>query len=232
MSHGSSTVSATNGIRDSRWVVTGAARGLGLALTRLLSAQGAQVFALARQPGPLAGLSGVRHVGFDQSDEEAIAVASGSLPGQIDYVVHNAAIRGDTGGLSTFSAADLTQVMQVNVAGPLLLTRSVLPHLSADATIAFISSRAGSFTEGHDPDGDYSYCLSKAALNRSVAKLADDLPYRIIAIHPGWIRTDMGGDAAPDDPTAAAKRIIDLLSGSVSPVSGALVDSFGYPIAP
>lgn len=212
--------------------MTGAARGLGLAFTRTLSARGAQVFALARSAGPLPGLPGVTHVPYDQSEEAAIASSTRSLPGRIDHVIHNAAIRGDTGGLATFSIADLTRVMQINVAGPLILTRALLPHLSRDATISFISSRAGSFTEGRDPDGDYAYCMSKAALNRAVAKLADDLPYRVIAIHPGWIRTDMGGAAAPDDPFAAAERMINLLSGPAIPATGTMVDSFGRPIAP
>lgn len=232
MSPGSNTASATTGPSGKTWVVTGAARGLGFALTRTLSAQGARVFALARRAGPLAGLLGVTHVPFDQSDETAIAASARALPGQIDHVIHNAAIRGDTGGLATFCTADLAQVMQINVAGPLLLTRALLTHLSPDATLAFISSRAGSFTEGHDPDGDYAYCLSKAALNRAVAKLADDLPYRVVALHPGWIRTDMGGLAAPDDPFAAAQRIVTLLSGSACPASGTIVDSFGHQIAP
>lgn len=203
-----------------------------MALTRALSACGASVFALARRPLALADNAGVTHVPYDQSDASAIAAAARSLPGQIDHVIHNAAIRGDTGGLATFSTSDLAQVMQINVAGPLLLTRAILPHLSQDATIAFISSRAGSFTEGHDPDGDYAYCLSKAALNRAVAKLADDLPYRVVAIHPGWIRTDMGGLDAPDDPLEAAQRIVKLFSSPARPASGTLVDSYGHPVAP
>ncbi len=120
--------------------------------------------------------------------------------------------------------------MRINVAGPLLLTRALLPALAPQATLAFLSSRAGSFAEGHDPDGDYAYCLSKAALNRAVAKLADDLPHRVLAIHPGWIATDMGGPQAPDDPMAAAKRIVGLLADP--PASGSFTDTRGQPIAP
>jgi len=226
-SPGSSTATAPTAT-DGAFVVTGAARGLGLCLTRHLSATGARVFALSRRPGP--ALPGVTHIPCDQSDEASIRAAARAVRGPVACVIHNAAIRGDTGGLATLSADHLAEVMRINVAGPLLLTRALLPALKPQATLAFLSSRAGSFAEGHDPDGDYAYCLSKAALNRAVAKLADDLPHRVLAIHPGWIATDMGGPQAPDDPLAAAKRIVGLLANP--PASGSFTDTRGQPIAP
>lgn len=229
MSPGSSTASATIATRRA-WLVTGAARGLGLCLVRHLSAQGARVYALSRHPGP--DLPGVTHVPYDQADAASIHRAAGVVDGPVTCVIHNAAIRGDTGGLAGLTADHLAQVMRINVAGPLLLTRALQPVLAPDATLAFISSRAGSFAEGHDPDGDYAYCLSKAALNRAVAKLADDLPVRVLALHPGWLRTDMGGPDAPEDPVGAARRIVDLLSGPRLPASGSFTDSGGKPIAP
>lgn len=226
----SNAASAPTGIKGTTWVVTGAARGLGLCLTRHLSASGARVLALARKPGP--DLPGVTHIPYDQSDEASIRAAARLIPGPIDHVIHNAAIRGDTGGLATLTAEHLAEVMRINVAGPLLLTRALLPTLRPQATLAFISSRAGSFTEGRDPDGDYAYCLSKAALNRAVAKLADDLPQRVLALHPGWIATDMGGAEAPDDPDTAARRLVALIAGPTRLPSGSFTDSHGHPIAP
>ena len=210
--------------------MTGAGRGLGLCLTRHLSAAGARVFALSRLPG--ANLPGVTHIAYDQSDEASICAAASIIDTPIDMVIHNAAIRGDTGGLATLTSDHLAGVMRINVAGPLLLTRALLPVLSPKATLAFLSSRAGSFSEGQDPDGDYAYCLSKAALNRAVAKLADDLPQRVLALHPGWIATDMGGPGAPDDPDEAARRIVALLAGPACPPSGSFTDNWGLPIAP
>jgi NAD(P)-dependent dehydrogenase (short-subunit alcohol dehydrogenase family) len=201
-----------------------------LCLTRHLSAKGARILALSRQPG--ADLPGVAHIAYDQASEPSIITAAGAVITPINYLIHNAAIRGDTGGLARLTADHLATVMRINVAGPLLLTRALLPRMAPKAVIAFISSRAGSFTEGHDPDGDYAYCLSKAALNRAVAKLADDLPYRVLALHPGWIATDMGGAQAPDDPDGAARRIIALISGPQCPPSGSFTDSWGKPIAP
>jgi NAD(P)-dependent dehydrogenase (short-subunit alcohol dehydrogenase family) len=188
------------------------------------------VLALSRSPG--SSLPGVTHVPYDQGSQTSIRAAAAHVETPIDYVIHNAAIRGDTGGLSTLTADHLAEVMRINVAGPLLLTRALLPCLSPTAVLAFISSRAGSFVEGHDPEGDYAYCLSKAALNRAVAKLADDLPHRVIALHPGWIATDMGGPDAPEDPDLAARRLISLVSGPACPPSGSFTDSRGQPIAP
>lgn len=220
---GSATINAS-------WLVTGAYRGLGLCLVRQLSASGARVFALSRSAG--LALPCVTHVAYDQSDADSITAAAQAVSTPIDYVIHNAAIRGDTGGLATLTADHLAEVMRINVAGPLLLTRALLSHLSPGATLAFISSRAGSFTEGHDPDGDYAYCLSKAALNRAVAKLGDDLPFRVLALHPGWLRTDMGGDEAPDDPETAANRILSLLVNPKGPRTGSFCDSYGKTILP
>lgn len=188
------------------------------------------MLALSRGPGP--ALPGVTHIPYDQSDEASITAAAQSISGRIDYVIHNAAIRGDTGGLATLTTDHLSDAMRINVAGPLLLTRALLPKLAPDAVITFISSRAGSFTEGHDPDGDYAYCLSKAALNRAVAKLADDLPFRVLALHPGWLRTDMGGDEAPDDPETAAARMLSLLANPAGPRTGSFCDSYGKTIKP
>ena len=226
----SNAASAPIGIKGTTWLVTGAGRGLGLCLTRHLSAAGAQVFALSRHPG--ADLPGVSHIAYDQSDEASIRAAAAAIDAPVDMVIHNAAIRGDTGGLATLTADHLAEVMRINVAGPLLLTRALLPRLSPTATLAFISSRAGSFTEGHDPDGDYAYCLSKAALNRAVAKLADDLPHRVLALHPGWLSTDMGGAEAPEHPDEATRRIVELIAGPNCPPSGSFTDGWGRPIAP
>ena len=172
------------------------------------------------------------HIAYDQGDEDSIRRAASAIPDPIVHVIHNAAIRGDTGGLATLTADHLVEVMRINVAGPLLLTRALLPTLAPNATLTFISSRAGSFTEGHDPDGDYAYCLSKAALNRAVAKLADDLPNRVLALHPGWIATDMGGSLAPDCPAEAARRILSLLTQVDGPTTGQFIDTWGNAISP
>ncbi len=136
-------------------------RGRTGALAEALLARGWRVFACLRDPagaGPQHRSGELRLCQLDQADEASIARLTEELSGErIDLLIHNAAIHGDAGGLATFSQTDFLQVMTVNVAGPLLLTRVLLPLLSATATVAFISSRAGSMAEGADLEGDYSY---------------------------------------------------------------------------
>lgn len=196
------------------WLVTGAGRGLGLALVQALAARGQRVVACARDPlAPgLAALAGrVKALPLDLGDDGSIRALGHRLAGAaIGTVIHNAAIRGDTGGLLGLTAGDFLEVMRINVAGPLLLTRALVPALAPEARVLFISSRAGSMAEGADPDGDYAYCCSKAALNRAMVKLCDDYPYLFAALHPGWVRTDMGGPEARIDAADAAHAILDL----------------------
>ena len=195
-------------------LVTGAGRGLGRALTTGLLARGWQVIACMRNPvaAALPAHPGLRAKVLDQGDPASVAALAASLAGQrLDLILHNAAIRGDTNGLPGFTAADFLQGMQVNVGGPLMLTQALIGQMPVDGRIAFISSRAGSMAEGRDPDGDYAYCASKAALNRLVVKLADDYPQTLLALHPGWVRTDMGGQGAEVDATDSAAALLDLI---------------------
>ena len=109
--------------------------------------------------------------------------------------------------------------MRINALAPLLLVRALRANLLAGESrvIANISSRAGSLAEGtlDDDDGDYAYRCSKAALNMATVKLAQDLRrdgMTVMSLHPGWVKTDMGGDAAqvPVATSAAGlKAIID-----------------------
>lgn len=183
-------------------LVTGGHRGLGAALAAEFLASGWQVIAAGRRAtSPVAGIEALPLMLEDEASIEAAARALLGRP--VDILVHNAAIRGATGGLETVETADFEAVMRVNVLGPLLLTRALLPNLRAGGRrlVAMISSRAGSNSEGHvdNPDGDYAYRLSKAALNMATTKLAADLRpegIAVMAFHPGWVKTDMGGEEA------------------------------------
>ena len=192
-------------------LVTGAARGLGRALADLYAAAGCGVVACTRQ-GP-----GER---LDVSDAASIAALGERLKGRpIDIVINNAAVRGDTGGLDTLETGDFLEVMRVNALAPLLLARALRPNLLAGGrkVLVNIGSRAGSLAEGtiDDEDGDYAYRCSKAALNMATVKLAQDFRrdgIAVISLHPGWVRTDMGGaEAAVDVAESAAglKALID-----------------------
>lgn len=195
-------------------LITGASRGLGRALADLYAAAGFRVIACLRQG---AGET------LDVSDAGSIAALGARLEGQpIDIVINNAAIRGDTGGLASLEAEDFLEVMRINALAPLLLARVLRPNLVAGRrkVLVNISSRAGSLAEGtiDDEDGDYAYRCSKAALNMATVKLAQDFRrdgIAVISLHPGWVRTDMGGGEASVDVAESAgglKALIDAVT--------------------
>lgn len=207
-------------------LVTGANRGLGLALTRALAAQGAQVIAACRDPAAFADTwpDGVEALPLDLARTGSIEALARRLAGRpIDILVNNAGVRGATGGLDTLAAADFAEVMTVNALAPLLLVRALHANLDAGTrrVVAMISSRAGSLAEGLDPDGDYAYRASKAALNIMTLKLAYDFPdLTCLLLHPGWVQTDMGGPEAEIDPLAAAGRLAGMILTATPADSG------------
>jgi NAD(P)-dependent dehydrogenase (short-subunit alcohol dehydrogenase family) len=194
-------------------LVTGASRGLGRALADLYAAAGFRVIACTRQGAgePL-----------DVSDAASIAALGERLHGQpIDVVINNAAIRGDTGGLETLETGDFLDVMRINALAPLLVARALRPNLVAGTrkVLVNISSRAGSLAEGtlDDDDGDYAYRCSKAAMNMATVKLAQDFRrdgISVISLHPGWVRTDMGGEEAAIDVAEGAAGLKTLIDAT------------------
>ncbi len=202
-------------------LVTGASRGLGRALADLYAAAGCRVIACMRQ-GTTDALQ------LDVANVASIAALSTALKGEsIDIVINNAAIRGDTGGLDTLEAGDFLEVMRINALAPLLVARALRPNLRAARrpVLVNISSRAGSLAEGtiDDEDGDYAYRCSKAALNMATVKLAQDFRndgIAVIALHPGWVRTDMGGAEAAIDVAESAAGLKVLIDGTTMADTG------------
>ncbi|WP_199564122.1 SDR family oxidoreductase [Shinella sp. WSJ-2] len=202
-------------------LITGAGRGLGRTLADLYAAAGWRVLRCMRQPAEGA-------LPLDVADAGSIAALGETLAGQpIDIVINNAAIRSDTGGLSSLEAGDFLEVMRINALAPLLIARALRPNLSAGRrkVLVNISSRAGSLAEGtlDDDDGDYAYRCSKAALNMATVKLAQDFArdaIAVISLHPGWVRTDMGGDEAAIDVGVSAAGLKALIDGTTMAESG------------
>jgi len=142
--------------------------------------------------------------------------------------VNNAAIL--LGRDQTIEEVDMQMMvesMDVNLYGPMRVVKHFLPLMrkSGSGFIMNISSEAGSFHRAYGKD--YSYAISKAALNLFTQRLHVDLSssgIRALAVHPGWMRTDMGGPSAHLDPMESAVAILDLIEGKQE----AEIDPFAF----
>lgn len=223
-------VQSGNDGRDQLTVlITGASRGLGRELARQYAGDGWRVIAACRDPAAAPQHSGIVPMRLDAGDEASILALSGQLAGDtIDVLINNAAIRGGTAGLSQLAADDFLNVMRVNSLGPLLLVKALLPHLSRGrhGIVANISSRAAT-VDGLDSDGDYAYRCSKAALNIATAKLALDHDLIFVSLHPGWVKTDMGGTDANVDISESAAGLRSVIANANRKDSGSFKDFRG-----
>ncbi len=217
-------------------LVTGANRGIGREFVRQLPAAGYDVVACCRAPEAMdfSGAAGqIALLPLDVSDAASVNKLAVALQGRaIDLLINNAAIRGATGGLDDLERESFLEVMAINVLGPLLVTRALLSHLRAGrGLVANISSRAGSMAEGADPEGDYAYKCSKAALNMATVKLADDTGLIVLALHPGWVKTDMGGADAEISAKDSVTGMVRLLAAAGPADSGSFRAYDGTPVA-
>lgn len=189
-------------------LITGANRGVGLALTQAFAARGDDVIAVCRQPSEALTATGVRvEAGIELTDDACLAELSHRLKDdKLDVLLHNAGVlhRDMIGGLDV---PRIEQQWQVNALAPLKLTSQLLGHLRDGAKVVFVTSRMGSIAD-NTSGGRYGYRMSKAALNMAGVSLAHDLKPRGIAVglvHPGYVRTDMtGGNGLVDADEAAA----------------------------
>jgi NAD(P)-dependent dehydrogenase (short-subunit alcohol dehydrogenase family) len=181
-------------------LVTGAGRGIGLAITEHMSRRGWDVFAAARSDAALDSLDrlpNVHAIPLDITDRSAIAALPDRLPAALNGVVNNAGIivNGPVEGLSL---DELTQQLDVNVISQIAVTQVVLPKIrDVPGRVVFISSVSGLFTT----PGTGAYNASKYAIESLADALRMELrPWRIPVslIEPGPIRTDMWGDVLGD----------------------------------
>jgi NAD(P)-dependent dehydrogenase (short-subunit alcohol dehydrogenase family) len=198
-------------------VVTGANRGIGLALVKQLRARGMPVVALCRRHAAELDELGARvESGIDLATPQACAeVAARLATDEIDLLIHNAGVL-VADRMDSVSPDAVRSQLEVNALVPLFLTQALAPRLVPGAKVVLITSRMGSI--GDNTSGSYyGYRMSKAALNAAGMSMARDLAPRGIAVvmlHPGAVRTGMtGGQGAldADDSASGLLRRIDEL---------------------
>ncbi len=211
-------------------VITGANRGIGLAMAKICRQNSDKVYALCRQSSPQLDSLGVTIIDkVDISTDLGIAKAKSDLAStKIDLLINNAGILRDE-SLQDFNKTTITEQFAVNALAPLSLTQALLANFSAGSKITFITSRMGSIAD-NSSGGRYGYRMSKAALNIGAMSLAKDLADQQIAIgiyHPGYVQTDMvnhGGDISAE---VSAQRLLDLISELTMVESGTFRHSNG-----
>lgn len=224
-------------------LITGANRGIGLAMARLATERGDLVLAAARRPGAALALAdlarrnrNVSVLNLDVTDPEEMAAAAAALEdAPIDLLICNAGQYLARGGLDdpeyTYDAWHT--MMMTNVAGIFFTVRALLTRLvqAAEPKIAIVSSIMAS--SGQAPGGSYIYRASKAAATNLARNLAVDLKAQGIAVgayHPGWVRTDMGGPSAAIDVEESAKGLMQRFDVLTLATTGVFEDYRGEAI--
>ena len=208
-----------------RYVVTGANRGLGLEFVRQLTQRGDEVVATARRPEEAEELQSLSDSSsrdiqvrrLDVTDSDSVESLANSLPfDAIDVLINNAGTM-TSGGSPTegFDYEQMRHCFEVNTLGALRVTEHLLPAIrEADSPkVVNITSKMGSIAD-NGSGGSYAYRTSKTALNMATRSLAEDLEQEgIIAfvIHPGWVKTRMGGDNALITPEKSIDHMIDRI---------------------
>jgi NAD(P)-dependent dehydrogenase (short-subunit alcohol dehydrogenase family) len=226
-------------------LITGSNRGLGLEWVRQCAARGWRVFATCRNPDAAEDLRTlasqhpvVQLHRLDVAAPDQIAdLARGLADETLDLVVNNAGVYFEHWGLDPIGHIDYVawqETFRVNTLGPMRVTESLLPCLSrAERPLVLaISSNMGSIAGIAGPR-DYAYRSSKAALNAAMRGLALELAERrigVLLLHPGWVRTRMGGDSAPLSPEESVGAMLALVGHFELSQSGAFLRYDGTPV--
>lgn len=200
-------------------LIIGASRGLGLGLVQRLSEQQWNVIATVRDPqqaDALRAVPGVRIETLDMDSVSSLDDLKQTLQGQVfDVLFVNAGVMGPRhANLDQFTAAELGQLFLTNAVSPIRLAERFVQHVRADSgVLAFMSSWLGSVT---CPDGQEIplYKASKAALNSMTNTFISQLPEQrptVLTLHPGWVKTDMGGEGAEIDVHTSTSGLVEQL---------------------
>jgi NAD(P)-dependent dehydrogenase (short-subunit alcohol dehydrogenase family) len=224
-------------------LVTGANRGLGLGFAQHYLENGDRVIATARQPETAAALqrladrkrAQMRVERLDVSDPGSIqALADRLADTTLDLVINNAGVANQQ-NFGEWTEENMADVFRVNTFGPALVAQALAPRMGLGGRLVQLSSGLGSISLNINPeDGMDAYAASKAALNMLCRRLSAKMQPRgivVIAISPGWVRTDMGGadaDLSVKESIASMAQAIEHLAPHHS---GGFIDRKGDPLS-
>lgn len=222
-------------------LITGANRGIGLKFVQQYAADGDQVIACCRNPSKAAELNGLARHGQVQVLE--LDVCDGASIDQlrehlsttsIDILINNAGVYGKRLTLGQLDYGIWMQVLQTNTLGPIRVTEALLGPLTQGnaSKLVYITSKMGSIAD-NGSGGAYIYRTSKAALNAAVKSISLDLASHgaiAVAIHPGWVQTDMGGANALIDTQTSVTNMRRVIEGLKTSDNGRFLNYDGKEI--
>jgi NAD(P)-dependent dehydrogenase (short-subunit alcohol dehydrogenase family) len=230
-------MAASSGPRT--YFVSGASRGIGLELCKGLAARGDVVIAASRTVSPalreLVDAKKVEWVELEVTDERSIAAAASRLDARaIDVLINNAGVSSTAKSIMELSMEELQRVFAVNASSPLLVTRALLPNLRRGSRrlVMNVSSQLASIANNKG-GSTYPYRASKTALNQLTVCAAHELRgegFCCVCVHPGWVKTDMGGPNAPLAPAESAAYLIKLADTLTPEKTGSFLNYDGAPM--
>lgn len=217
-------------------LITGANRGIGLALARAHAARGDHVIGACRKDSEALRATGAQvETGVDVTDDAGLTALHSRLQGtRLQRLWLNAGVLGreKLGAIDKAGLDSLRNQFEINALGPLRVTQALLDNLASGAKVGILTSRMGSIAD-NDSGGYYGYRASKAAVNAIGKSLAVDLRPRGIGVyllHPGYVATEMVGGSGDISAEVAAERLLALLDRFDMDQSGSFWHSNGSPL--